>query len=75
MTAITLSLQCADLHLIRLTNVIGIQILAKVRQTRPREDEEIDLVDEPSLLRRPIERVPKDLSDASFQWLFLLLCE
>lgn len=57
-----------------LTNVVGVQVLAKVRQTRPRQDEEVDLVDEPSLLRRSIEGVPKDFSNASLQWL-LLLCE
>ena len=57
-----------------LTDVVGVQILAKIRQTRPRQDEEVDLVDEPSLLWRPVERVPKDFPDASLQWL-LLLCE
>ena len=69
----TLFLWFRELNLTQLTDVVRVQVLAKVRETCPCQDEEVDFVNEPSLLRRSIERIPKDFADASLQW--LLLCE
>lgn len=48
----------------RRTEIIRVQVLAKVRETGPRKDEEVNLGDEPALLRTSVQRVPYNAPDA-----------
>lgn len=57
---------------VRRTEIIGVQILAEVREAGPCEDEEVDLGDEAALLRAAIQRVPDDTPDTLSHRLLLL---